>query len=325
MKLTVEQLRCAAMGAETVEQQKDGVHFERFTAAQRAVYQDNEGFFQQAHATAGVRLEFTTDSKTLYLCALISAASFRTWFMFEIFANGKRVGEIGNGDTDRYGVFEGRVSLGNGMKTVRIYFPWSANAVIKEISIQDGACFVPLQRVKKALIFGDSITQGYDARRPSQSYASLLADALQVDAYNKGIGGEVFHPALAAADEPVRPDIITVAYGTNDWSRENRTAFEDNCMQFYATLSKNYPQAQIFAITPIWRRDHAKQTDWDFAAMCAYIETVAMALPNVTCINAFPFVPGEEKYYSDLWLHPNDDGFRYQFEGLVRAILEHLS
>lgn len=325
MKLTTEQLRAAAKGAETVIEQKDGIHFERFTVAQRAVYQNNEDFLKKTYATAGVQLEFTTDSENLYLRTSISDGSSRTWFLFEIFANGERVGEIGNDDAETYGVFERNIALGAGMKTVRVYFPWSAKAVIEELSLDDGACFVPVKHMKKALIFGDSITQGYDARKPSCSYASLLADALGVDAYNKGIGGEVFNPALAAAEEPIKPDIITVAYGTNDWSRGSREEFEKNCAAFYATLSEKYPRAKIFAITPIWRKDYAKQAEWDFAAMSAYITKVADSLPNVTAIDALPFVPGEEKYFSDLWLHPNDDGFRYQFEGLFHAMLEHLA
>lgn len=324
MKLTVEQLRAAAAGAITVDEQKDGIHFERFTASERAVYQNNEGFLQKSYATAGVRLEFTTDSETLYLRAKISDGSSRLWFRFEVFANGERVGEIGNGDADTHGVFEGTVLLGSGMKTVRVYFPWSVKAVIEEVSLDDGACFVPVKHAKKALIFGDSITQGYDARYPSQSYASLLADALGVDAYNKGIGGEVFNPALAGAEEPIKPDIITVAYGTNDWSHENREVFEKNCAEFYTILSEKYPQAKIFAITPIWRKDHAKEAEWNFAAMSGYIKSMADKLSNVTAIDALSFVPGEEKYFSDLWLHPNDDGFRYQFEGLLRAMLECL-
>ena len=51
--------------------------------------------------------------------------------------------------------------------------------------------------------------------------------------YNKAIGGDVFFPSLAATREDFEPDYITVAYGTNDWSKCPREALEENCKNFY--------------------------------------------------------------------------------------------
>ena len=61
------------------------------------------------------------------------------------------------------------------------------------------------------LMLGDSITHGYDAISPSNSYASLVADMLDANAINKGIGGEVFWPQFAAMLDNITPEIITVA------------------------------------------------------------------------------------------------------------------
>ena len=35
--------------------------------------------------------------------------------------------------------------------------------------------------------------------------------------------------------------------------------FEKKCKEFYVTLSKNYPDSKIFAITPIWRKDYLNE------------------------------------------------------------------
>ena len=43
---------------------------------------------------------------------------------------------------------------------------------------------------------------------------------------------------------------------------------------------------------------------------------VAADIPNMTVIDAFPFVPPYSDYYADLTLHPNGAGFDRYFEGL---------
>lgn len=59
-----------------------------------------------------------------------------------------------------------------------------------------------------------------------------LADALGAEEVNKAIGGECFFPELAATKEDFQPEYITVAYGTNDWSRKLAEEFQTNCRAF---------------------------------------------------------------------------------------------
>ena len=324
MKLTAEQLRTVAGGAVLVTQEKDGVHFERFTEAERAAYADNAGHITKTHATAGVRLEFMTDSRTLALCANVGHGCSRLWFSFEVFVNGGKIGELGNGDTERFGRFKGTFTLGEGMKRVCVYFPWSASVAVKELSLDRGSVFVPVTRKFTLVTYGDSITQGYDARYPSQTYVSRLADALGADVYNKGIGGDLFRPALAAADCGVTPDVIAVAYGTNDWACGNREVFERDCRVFLETLSQRYPKAQLFAITPVWRADCRADEGWRFEQMTAYIQSVAAELPNVTAVDGWRLVPHDTAYFADAFLHPSDEGFARYAENLLCRLLEHV-
>ena len=171
-------------------------------------------------------------------------------------------------------------------------------------------------------MYGDSITHGYDAINPSNKYATRLANALGYDEYNKGIGGEVFFPPLAELKQPFTPDIITVAYGTNDWSLTEKSQFDKNCKAFYENLSKNYPDTPIFAITPIWRKESVTETRpfGDFALVEEGIREATKDLKNVTVIRGFDLVPKEEKYFADLRLHPNDKGFEYYAKSLYEMI-----
>ena len=113
---------------------------------------------------------------------------------------------------------------------------------------------------EKLLLFGDSITQGYDSADPARSYASRLTDALCAEGINKGIGGERFYPALATLRDDFLPDYITVAYGTNDWSSSAPEVFQTDCRAFYENLRALYPDVKIFAMRPLWRPDGDRTT-----------------------------------------------------------------
>ena len=41
---------------------------------------------------------------------------------------------------------------------------------------------------------------------------------------------------------------------------------------------------------------------------------------NVKVISGFDFVPMDENLFGDLRIHPNDKGFEYYFENLVKQI-----
>ncbi len=73
---------------------------------------------------------------------------------------------------------------------------------------------------------------------------------------NKGVGGEVFFPELIMGKDEYNPDCVIVAYGTNDWKRRNKEQFTKNCNEFFNKLVNKYSRAKIFAITPIWRKNH---------------------------------------------------------------------
>jgi len=331
MKLTIEQIRAAACGAVYITEEEAGVLLHRFTKEQERIYSETS-FREKSYSTPCVQLVFRTDSEYLILDTDVKPGSGRRYFGFDIEADGVLLGSLDNYSDlelpEDYTVVKGplgqfckRFALGEGEKTVRIHFPFSAAPYLREISLADGSSFVPVKREKKILMFGDSITHGYDALNPSRSYASRLADMLGMEAFNKGIGGERFFPPLAGAVEEFVPDIITVAYGTNDWSGCTAEEFIRNCTAFYNTLSKNYPDTPIYAVTPIWRADcEQPRKAGTFFKADEWITAITAPLPNVRLIHGFELVPHDRKLFADLRLHPTDEGFRYYAENLYRAI-----
>lgn len=331
MRLTLDEIRSVTKGADRVEEKNGKICFHRFTLAQEKAYKSySADFYRKNFATSGIRLEFVTDSKTLSMTVDVTSglSSSRRFFAHSVYADGKLVGRIERAQESTVpdGEFSGEFDMGEGEKTVRVYFPWSAASKLCSFELDDGAKIIPVEKKLRMIFFGDSITQGYDALAPENSYASAVTDALCAEARNKAIGGEVFFPTLGALRDDFEPDYITVAYGTNDWARNDRETFDRDCEAFYTNLSANYSEATIFAIAPIWRGDQAghKSKVGDFSHITERIREVAEKLPNVIFINGYDFVTKDESYFSDRVLHPNDKGFSQYAENLLAELKKYI-
>lgn len=333
MKLTIEQIRTITRGAVRIEEEQDGVHFYRFTNEQDRLYEAVwDEFHMKSKATSGIRMEFVTDSQNLEIKTNVSKGSSRTYFAFEVFVNGELNGTLANIDVDHapedytatnfeLGTFERKFSLGEGDKTVRIYFPWSADAVLEEMILDDGAFLESTKAKKKLLVYGDSITQGYDALRPSNRYASRIADVFDMEEVNKAIGGEVHRAALAELKDDFIPDQIMIAYGTNDWAKCPKADVKANCEGFYKAIREHYPDTPILTITPIWRKDGEEHHEFgQFHEMEELIFETVKPYEKITVVSGYDFVPKEEKYFGDARLHPNDAGFEHYFNNLYKTI-----
>ncbi len=333
MKLDPEQIKEITLGAVRVEQTEQGVFFYRFTKEQEELYKlRNKDYYTRSLTTSGVKLRFRTDSKTLFLNAEVMASGGRTYFSFDVFVNGKKIGAIDNFANEELpedyttvvlerGEVSKKFDLGAGEKEVSVYFPWSNQIVLKNLGLDDDSFVEPVKPSKKILCFGDSITQGYDALCPSNKYITKFAEMLGAEEYNKAIGGEVFFPELATTKEGFEPDYVTVAYGTNDWSIGKKEIFTIRCKEFFENLTKNYPNAKIIAITPIWRKEMNEFRRFgDFMSVAEIIQEQTKGFENVFVVKGFDFVPKNESYYADLRLHPNDKGFAIYFESLAKSV-----
>ncbi len=325
MELTHEQLSTLAKGAAFTELDGNGYTvFRRFTNEAKELYEVvNKDFARKTHATACVRLEFTTNSNALSFRYMTDYASSRRFYYFDVFVDGVMVAHVGHENVESV-INKFEMKLPEGTHEVRIYLPNLTKLAITRFTLDDGADFVPLQKSCKYLAYGDSITQGYDAKYASQSYVNLLADKLDAEVINQGIGGEVFRPELVDLAPDFDPDIITVAYGTNDWSGRTRERTELCSNEFYKKLRAKYPKAKIFAITPIWRADNHRITKIGaFEEGRAIVRNAALA-SGVTVIEGDGMIPHLPDVCSDLYLHPNDYGFKFYANALYDALLPHL-
>lgn len=319
MTLSLDTVRAVTEGAERVEYENCAFHFYRFTETEMATNSNPN----RAYA-AGVSLCFRTDAEALSLSVFTeSLTGVRSYFALEVFVNDSRIGVIKNFEDARMtgnyadvsyplGEFFGEFSLGSGEKTVKIILPHSVKTLLREISL-DGESFVTALPKKPFLIaYGDSITQGYDALYPSETYASRLADMLDLTLINKGLGGATFSPALARADNGRQDGCILVAYGTNDWRHLSKDSFRKNAAAFLDAITAHYSASDIFVLSPIWRGDSDCVTTFgSFESVADLLRELCKGREKVHFVFGENLVPHEEIYFGDIRLHPTGAGFAH--------------
>ena len=332
MKLSNAQIKELITGAVDFDESDGKISPLRFTEAQRNVYLSNEDFYTKSHAAAGMKMRFRTDATSLFMDVSFLRGSSRKYYSFDVYSNGKQIGCLDNFSemeipknyakidcllNDASKTFE----LGEGIKEVCILFPWSVAVQISEITLENATFIEAVKREKTLLVYGDSITQGYDALRPSGRYMTKITDFFGFDEVSKAIGGEIFNPNLAKEKDNFTPDLIYVSYGSNDWNKCTYDEFKSNCMGFFENLRNNYPTLKIIAATPIWRKEIGEERPFgDFKCVEEYIRYVASQIDNIEVISGFNLVPHNEDYFADLRLHPSDAGFDVYFENLKELI-----
>ena len=318
--MDIELVRKIARGAAAVREENGGAWFHRFTEEQRKAYESNESFFIKTFADSGVRLEFATDAKSFVFGGTAEAASSREFYFFDVYVNGALVRHVGSYShlTDKNFRFE--IELPAGTNRVAVYFPWSVKIHLSELEFHGATKVAPVEKKRRILCYGDSITQGYDSRYPSLAYTNIIADALDAEVINKAIGGDRFNPELAALPDAGRFDLVTVAYGTNDWSHELCEVLKDKAARFFELVARNYPNTPICAILPLWRHDWMRVTEvGTFNEGYAIIRGAAEKYPNVTIVNGWELLPHLESCVSD-GLHPNDFGFQFMAGNLLKRL-----
>jgi len=328
MKLSYEQICSVTQGAVRMEEENGEIRFFRFSEAEQQMYRlRREKSWLRSFATAGIRLEFDTDSSVLYFAAEIRPSTSRRFFAHSIFVNGERMGEISGELPDNAEKMrvEKRFDLGSGKKRVAILLPWSVESRLITLELSDGAWFAPVKKARKLLSYGDSITQGYDAEKPEEAYIVKLADWLDAELVCKAIGGERFCPQLASLCDISDPDLVTVAYGSNDWRLSEREEFLHDSQQFFRILADRFPDIPLIALAPVWRADINLDTPVGrLDEIANYYQSLAENIKNMTVIDCMPFVPHHTDYYRDRKVHPNDLGFQYYANHLIETLKEVL-
>ncbi len=321
MKADFALIRSLIRGAVEIKEENGRIRMSRFTPAEREVYRENASFTVRTFAASGMRLEFRTDARSFAFSGSAAPASSRVFYYFDVAVNGVLCHHVGFESCQEQPEFHFEIPMDGSLNEVCVYFPCLTRIGLAGVDFSGESVIEPTVKKHSMICYGDSITQGYDARYPSLSYPNQLADALQAEMFNKAIGGDRFNPPLAEAGTGT-PDLITVAYGTNDWSHCSRDEFMTSGSAFFRNLTSVYPDVPVFAVQPIWRTQcETRVTDaGSFAEMYEMIRTMTADHPQIRLVNGLKLVPHLPECFSPDVLHPNDFGFQFMGRNLLQEI-----
>ena len=324
MKLSDKQIRDITFGALEIFTDSDGIYrFKRMTDTQAEEFsRESDDFTPKTVATSCVRLDFYTDSDFVdFKFAGLECGSSRKFYSFDMYVNGNLRTSFRQ---DSYDIKEGNLyaKLESGEKRIQIYLPSLAKGGVEYVEIADGATLTPAKPKMRMLMLGDSITQGYDAKFTSLTYANVTARMLDAEAVNQAIGGAMFYEQQL--EYTGKYDIVTVAYGTNDWSKkESREIFTNDCDAYFKKLSELYPDAKKFAILPIYRGNLTRKPTGNFYE-CRRIVGECAKKHGIIPLESIDYVSHDKIYFADKNLHPNDLGFATYAQKLVEDLKKYL-
>ena len=320
MKLTFDQIKAITFGADHSRINDGHICFFRYSEAAIQTWGQIRGDFKYgASAPAGIRFDFHTDSSRFAFLPTAPAP-------FDIMIDGMLVSSC---RWDYYENTDGWVncSLPEGEHRVTVLFPHHSDIRIniREMVLDDGATIIPHTYERKILFFGDSITHGTGASSTYMSYAWRVSQALNADCRNLAIGGSFFAPKAFPEDLDFEPDIIIVAYGTNDWGFfSGPDRLELRSREFLDKLCSRFPNKKIFGITPIWRCNHKELQRVGTFEECRQIVRQAHQNHGITVIEGNTLVPHQYGFFTD-GLHPNDNGHSCYAENLLVQMRPYLT
>ena len=157
-----------------------------------------------------------------------------------------------------------------------------------------------------------------------ETLPSIIASKLNMDLLNQGIGGDVFRPETIDAGL-AQPDMIFVAYGTNDWNTKGLSQLLHDAEEYFRCLHTAYPDTITFVLTPIWRPDQEKAvpSGLPFHTWRATLEGIVQKYDNMKAISGETLFPPLSELFADQEIHPSDLGFREFADRLMPEISNH--
>lgn len=320
MKLTYDQIKSVVFGIDHSWTDDGCIRFQRCSDKTAKDWGSLRwDFAHVAVDPAGIRLDFHTDSQWVAILPTAPAP-------FDFLVDDMLVRTC---SWDSYENTEGwvKLPLPEGEHRVSILFPQHSNVNIgiRELELSDGASLKPHTYDCKILFFGDSITHGTGASSSYLSYAWRVSRALNADCRNLAVGGTFFAPGAFPHDLNFDPDIVIIAYGTNDWGFfSGPDRLELRSREFLDLVCQRFAGKNIFGISPLWRINHKEiRSVGTFEACCDIVKN-AHRSHGITLIDGATLVPHQTQFFTD-GLHPNDNGHDCYAQNLLLQLRPYLS
>lgn len=266
--------------------------------------------WERAGLPAGVRLEFTargvSEVEVTYTASLPSETDSyrRAPAVFTLLA-----GQDAFDTPAAPGEHRTLVRLPSPDGEFTLHLPEALRPVLHGVRPVDGT-LTPAARQPRWLVHGDSITEGWSVSRPHLAWPARAGRALGVETVNLGYAGAA-RGELASAEQlsSLDADLITLAFGTNCWSRTPHSArlLYETARAFLDLVRRGHPDIPLLVISPVVRPDAettpnalgATLGDLRAAVERAALDAGAGLLPGGGLLDAKHLVDG---------VHPGDEG-----------------
>lgn len=320
MRLTFEQIREFTQGAIEIKKENGKIRFYRMTEHMVEEFRKIRPIYaERALSTTDCRVSFYTDAENIFCVVCTQNEAGDVSGKYELFVDNNPVAFYQQTGTQRL-----IAQLPKGEKLVTIYLPCHEIGMIESIELDEGSYVRKPVYDKKFLFLGDSITQGYNATHDALSYAQSITRFFRGGSVNWAVGGTCFDPACLEKTE-YDPDVILVAYGTNDYNKYSSIEqLRDYCAAYLDKLQRLYGEKKIFCISPIWRADANFREPAGNLEECRKVIIEQIEKHGFIHIDGMQLCPHSPEYYQDGFLHPNDMGFAIYAQNLIRLMLPHM-
>lgn len=321
-------------GAVHLEELSDGLVLPHRFFPEQMDHFDEIGRYERALATAGVVLDFVTDGTEVSLeCRIVRALNpehrlYRSVMEGSTNGGSRPFGMAEEGNVDGIDfVVDGRllatVAPVNGTLLfafensehdeieVRVYLPSIMAVAVGNLRSNGNIKPVPARGFM--LAFGDSITQGFVCGNPSAAYPAQIANTLGIDFVNQAVAGHVFDEDALGPFSLWRndmPEVIVVAYGTNDWSHgRSADGIEGAAVAYLERLSWYFPKVPIYVLSPLWRVDEhePKPCGRPLTWMQQMLGRVCSRHGNMHVVDGYHGIPKDPSLFADKELHPGPE------------------
>ncbi len=282
--------------------------------------------------SAGIRVRFATDSPYIAIRAKLSG-----------FAPSPHVTYLASKGFDLYTEENGKFTFHNSfyppldtddevegitkfkdvtMRNFVLDFPNGTPVISLEIGIKDGfSVFAPdkYSNEKPVVFYGSSITQGFAASRPGNTYENFISRELNLDYINMGFSGSAMGEENLAeylADIPMSAFVMDYDHNAPDIDHLQKTHYK-----FYKIIRDKNPDIPIILVT----RPEAKYNEDTVARrrviLATYLKAMDEGDKNIHFVDGGNFFPSEVRFDCTVdGCHPNDLGMFYISRGIIKVL-----
>ncbi len=327
MQLSFDQIRHITVGSVKTVQTESGISFSKCTDRQiAAFYRLRESLGKNAEATTGVRLDFETDSKQMELelsrgarVEICLNGVLRYWFDCNALRKEKKTISV---------PLDSVFGEPRAVTRVTIYLPsHGEGGVLRFLRLDDGAMVRRPKYRCRLLFIGDSITQGWNSGWDCMSFANSISRFLDAESVVQGVGGAFYAETTFDEELPFVPDVVLIAYGTNDfYFFSSLEELREHCAAYLKCVRSVYAEKGIpvFVLLPIWRADRFGDSAVGNFVAVRQLYAEEARKRGLHVIDTADFVPPMSDFFADQVLHPNAVGFGWYTQGILKELLPHL-